>query len=321
MSEETPHTDDAYPADQFRVLTLDGGGAKGVYTLGLLREFEATLDVPLWKFFNAIYGTSTGSIIASLLSLGHTAAESLELYLKHVPTILKPILPKRRSRALATVADELFGESRFTDFKTFVGIVATNWTLERPLIFKSSVEAAYGMKATFAPGFGCKISEAVQASSSASPFFAKFEIDLGTAGKVEARDGGFAANNPSLFAITDALKAFKKTPSQVRLLSLGVGHYPRPKRSVIMRLLEWCVDRIPSAHLLQKTLSVNANTTEQLVSFLCDSVPHVRVSDRFETPDLATDFLEYRTHKLELLKQKGRDSFGKYETSIKALFT
>jgi predicted acylesterase/phospholipase RssA len=48
-----------------RVLSLDGGGAKGFYTLGVLREIEA-----LWQSFDLIFGTSTGSIIAALLALG-----------------------------------------------------------------------------------------------------------------------------------------------------------------------------------------------------------------------------------------------------------
>src|SRR5581483_10516494 len=158
-------------------------------------------------------------------------------------------------KALAKVADKLFGKRDFEDFKTFVGIVATNWTLERPLIFKSSVDAAHGLKKSFKPGWGATISTAVQASCCASPFFKAKVVDLGNMGPVEARDGGFAANNPSLFAITDALKSFKHPPKNVRLLTLGVGHYPAAFR--------WwnCLGWFPSAQLLQKTLSVNANTT------------------------------------------------------------
>ncbi len=303
--------------EKFNILCLDGGGAKGVYTLGFLRELESSAGMPLTKLFDAIYGTSTGAIIAALLGLGHTSDEALNLYLEHVPTILKPKLPSAKSKALKAVGDSLFGERRFHDFQTFIGIVATNWTAERPLIFKSSVEAAHGLKASFEPGFGCTISEAVQASCSASPFFNACVLNLGKAGTVECRDGGFAANNPSLFAITDALKSFRRTPEQIRLLSLGVGHYPEPKRPAWYKVIQ----RIPSAHLLQKTLSVNANTTEQVVNFLCDTVPHLRVSDRFESPELATDFLEARREKLNLLIQKGRDSFGKAEQDLRNLFT
>jgi uncharacterized protein len=67
-----------------RVLSLDGGGAKGFYTLGVLREIEA-----LWQSFDLIFGTSTGSIIAALLALGHSVEEIHKLYKDHVPTIMR----------------------------------------------------------------------------------------------------------------------------------------------------------------------------------------------------------------------------------------
>ena len=72
----------------FKILCLDGGGAKGVYTLGFLKELEAVVKAPLGGYFDAIYGTSTGSIIAALLGLGHPTEDVLKLYLKHVPEIL-----------------------------------------------------------------------------------------------------------------------------------------------------------------------------------------------------------------------------------------
>jgi len=298
----------------FNVLTLDGGGAKGVYTLGILQELEAAVNKPLCQFFDAIYGTSTGAIIAALLGIGATTEDALALYMKYVPTILKPLRASGRSTALARTADELFGERTFEDFQTFIGIVATNWTLERPLIFKSSIEAAHGLKATFVPGFGATISTAIQASCCASPFFEERTINLGVAGNVEARDGGFSANNPSLFAITDALKSFKHKAGDIRLLTLGVGHYPEKRR--------WWgfLTKTGFGHLLQKTLSVNANTTETLIRFLCDDIKHLRISERFEHPELATDFLECRKNKLEQLILRGRESFGKDEAKVRDLF-
>jgi hypothetical protein len=45
----------------FRILSLDGGGAKGFYTLGVLKEIEGVLKCPLYQCFDLIFGTSTGS--------------------------------------------------------------------------------------------------------------------------------------------------------------------------------------------------------------------------------------------------------------------
>lgn len=57
--------------DVCRILALDGGGAKGFYTLGVLEEIEGMLKCPLYKRFDLVFGTSTGAIIASLIALGY----------------------------------------------------------------------------------------------------------------------------------------------------------------------------------------------------------------------------------------------------------
>jgi patatin-like phospholipase/acyl hydrolase len=76
------------PRDElYRILSLDGGGAKGFYTLGVLREIEAMAKGPLHESFDLIFGTSTGSIIAALIALGTPVAEISDLYEKYVPKI------------------------------------------------------------------------------------------------------------------------------------------------------------------------------------------------------------------------------------------
>ena len=296
----------------YRILCLDGGGAKGFYTLGFLRELEASLGVLLSVHFHAIYGTSTGAIIASLLALGKSAVETLALYEKNVPSILGAWGAANKTAKLKLVADQLYKGVQWSDFKTRIGIVATNWTREKPLIFKNQIDAAYGMKATFLPGFGCTVADAVRASCSATPFFEPCILDLKNDGKIEARDGGFCANNPSLFAASDALNPFGIPPKDIRLLSLGVGHYPEPKRSWIGRKIR----KLPPVHILQKTLNVSANTTEIQTKLLLPQVPHIRVSDRYESPELAMDFLESDVGRLNLLVQKGRESFAARENEI-----
>jgi uncharacterized protein len=47
----------------FRVLSLDGSGAKGFYTLGALMEVEALVGRRLCEKFDLIYGTSTGELV------------------------------------------------------------------------------------------------------------------------------------------------------------------------------------------------------------------------------------------------------------------
>lgn len=72
-----------------RILSLDGGGLKGIVTLGFLAEIEALLakrhgngkKFRLAHYFDLIAGTSTGAIIAAALAKGMTVAEVTEYYM------------------------------------------------------------------------------------------------------------------------------------------------------------------------------------------------------------------------------------------------
>ena len=126
---------DADPTQPFRVLTLDGGGAKGFYTLGVLKEVEALVGTRLHERFDLIFGTSTGSIIAALLCLGKSVDEIEGLYRTHVVGVMRAWMPWSKSQALSRLANAVFGNARFDEMRTRIGIVATNWRDERPYIF------------------------------------------------------------------------------------------------------------------------------------------------------------------------------------------
>src|SRR6185436_18000622 len=87
-----------------RVLSLDGGGAKGFYTLGVLKELESMLGPPLYRSFDLIFGTSTGAIIAALLALGYEVDDIHRLYREHVPSIMRQRTAHGKSAALARLA-------------------------------------------------------------------------------------------------------------------------------------------------------------------------------------------------------------------------
>lgn len=302
-----------------RVLSLDGGGAKGFYTLGILEELEALLGgQPLWNRFDLIFGTSTGGIIGALIALGRSMADIHALYKKHVPAVMHPKNAKAKSAALEKLSKEIFPTETFKDVKTGVGIVATRWDFERPMIFKGSVEQAHGQTSTFVPGFGCTIADAVRASCSAYPYFERPILTTDKGERIELFDGGYSANNPTLFAIADAIIALKHSPRAVRVVSLGVGVYPEPKRmtSWLKALAKPLID----VQLIQKTLNVNTTSMEQLTNiFFKNEIPIVRINDTFHQPEMATDFLEFDMVKLDMLHQRGRQSFSKHEAEIKTL--
>ncbi|HVZ98751.1 MAG TPA: patatin-like phospholipase family protein [Caulobacterales bacterium] len=107
-----------------RMLALDGGGVKGVLTLGMLQALEAELrrragsnDFRLCDYYDLIGGTSTGAIIATGLALGLSVDELIELYMKLGPEVFGK-----------TAGDGIFLQSKFDSHKlrrALAGVMAT----------------------------------------------------------------------------------------------------------------------------------------------------------------------------------------------------
>ena len=300
----------------FRVLSLDGGGAKGFYTLGILREIEAMIGCRLCERFDLIYGTSTGSIIGSMLGLGKSVNEIIALYQDHVPSVMKQTAADARTTALTALQKTIFADAKFDDMKTHVGVVAAKWIIHEPMIFKTDITQAFGMKDSFVPGFGVRVGDAVQASCSAYPYFERKTVVTAKADNIELIDGGFCANNPTLYAVGDALVSMKNDPAQVRVVSLGCGSYPAPPGKW------WTIghwkEKTPGVQLLQKTLEINTASMERLRTLLYGHVPTVRINQAFSEPAMATDLFEHNLVKLNILTQRGTDSFAKNEATLKA---
>ncbi|MBX5160567.1 patatin-like phospholipase family protein [Rhizobium sp. NZLR8] len=299
----------------YRILSLDGGGAKGFYTLGVLAEIEGLIGCSLCEKFDLVFGTSTGAIIAAMISLGMSVDEIHKHYKAFVPEVMRLKKPAAKSAKLAELSEAIFKDAKFDAVKIAVGIVTTNWVIERPMIFKGSVEQAHGRKGTFLPGFGVTIGDAVQASCSAVPFFSPKTVTKGNGDEVQLVDGGYCANNPTLYAIADATRALNIAHKDLRVVSVGVGVYPSPKPP-LFSIMYWA-KYLQSVMLLQKTLEINTQSMDQLRVIMFKDVPTIRISDTFEQPEMATDLFEHDLKKLNILRQRGRESFAKNETLLR----
>ena len=70
-----------------RILSIDGGGIRGIYPATILAEIEKHLPEPLYKYFDLIAGTSTGGIVALAIGLGFKATEIVGFYETYGPKI------------------------------------------------------------------------------------------------------------------------------------------------------------------------------------------------------------------------------------------
>jgi hypothetical protein len=158
------------------------------------------------------------------------------------------------------------------------------------------VKQAHGRYSTFQPGFGCTIAEAVIASSAAFPFFERAKVVTSNQGEPELIDGGFVANNPTLLAIADAVKAYKIEKENIKVLSLGTGIFKEPQPKIFYRIL----------------------FSFRLILF--PDIPCVRINEAYPQKDFETDLLESDPDKLKKLNVLGRESFAKHESALKNLF-
>jgi patatin-like phospholipase/acyl hydrolase len=302
--------------EKFNILVLDGGGSKGVYTLGILNELEKKLGSTLDNHFNLIYGTSTGSIIAALLALGKPVKEIKKLYFELIPEIMSQRNKTKKSKKLNELGNKIFGDLMFTDFKTDVGIVALNYDTQNPLIFKSNINQAHGMQQSFLPGFGCTISAAIQASSSAFPIFDFKIINTKNQGQINAIDGGFIANNSTLFALIDADKTFKIQKENIKVISIGTGKFvEKPMKGFVKYLKYFKITKFIERILLSST-----NTNVILSKLLYKDIEIVRVNDTFNEPEYGTNMTEKNINKLEKLYQLGRTSYANKEKELNNIF-
>lgn len=300
----------------YKILSLDGGGSKGVYTIGVLYELEKKLGGKIFEHFDLIYGTSTGSIIGALLALGESVGQIKSHYFDLIPDIMGKWFNSTRSKCLIKHAKEIFGDQNFDAFKVNIGIVATNNDKQQPLIFKNDLKFAHGLKGSFEPGFGCTIYEAILASCAAYPIFNKVKLKISNQGEVVLLDGGFVANNPTLFALTDAHAALGEDQSDIKVLSIGVGRYQEKPISLKTELLS----HFEFGKLVSTILNTSSITNELLSKLLFSKTEIIRINETYIDKKYETNMVESDLKKLDALYYLGRKSFANFEKDYEKVF-
>ena len=168
-----------------RILALDGGGLRGVLTLGMLREIETILraqhgDVPdfrLAHYFDLIAGTSTGAIIAAALALGMTVDEVHAHYMALGKFVFKRTLTRWGALRAKFDADKVkealigvYGERRIdsADFCTGLLVISKRLDTGSPWPITNNPNAKYfsaGTQATTIPNREYPLWQVVRAST------------------------------------------------------------------------------------------------------------------------------------------------------------
>ncbi len=240
-----------WPKDRtFRILSLDGGGIRGLYTAELLKHCEKKfgLGEPIARYFDMIAGTSTGGIIALGLGLGIPTREILNFYHNYGRKIFPPlpvgcfgqilqclkwlIRTKLDHEELENALKLRFNDHLFGESITRLVIPAFMMPKTEIVVFKTDHHEDFA-KDHLTPMWK------VARSTSAAPTYLKgHEHD--ESGHIFI-DGGVWANNPVMIAIVDALTTYDLNPEQIEVFSIGTGNMPfeLSSPSVLSGLFSW----------------------------------------------------------------------------------
>lgn len=230
--------------NKFKILSIDGGGIKGVFPAFYLALIEQDLakredgKTKIKDHFNLITGTSTGGIIALALSLGVPAKEIYDLYLQNA----KNIFGNKRSFFFGQIIKsaherdflenlvrnkfkEYFNEEdpRIKDCLTHVAIPIYDLIKGNPSVIKSPYHPNL-KRDLHIPAY-----KVAMATSAAPTYFDPYSSDYIDLEGMERPfknkvDGGVMANNPTIIGLLEATKSFGKNLKDLEILSLGTGY-------------------------------------------------------------------------------------------------
>jgi hypothetical protein len=224
-----------------RLLALDGGGIRGVLTLGVLRAIEQMVGQRLGLYFDYIAGTSTGAIIAASLARGMSVDEVEQFYRDAGPDMFeKSRFVKRlnslyRNGPLEQKLKDVFGEKtdlKPSALKTLLLVVTRNVTTDSPWPISSNPEAKYNALAREDCNLCIPLWKIVRASTAAPIYFPPEVVELVPGNEKKTFvfvDGGVTPyNNPAFllyrFATDPAYRLQWPTGERnMLLISVGTG--------------------------------------------------------------------------------------------------
>lgn len=215
----------------FQILSLSGGGYRGLFTAEVLAHLEKQAGKPIGQCFDLIAGTSIGGIIALGLGLGHSAEEIRDAFLADGLKIFppRPEPPKEGIRAKIALYRAVVGGPRYDGTvlrKTVEKIVGAETLLgeARTRLLIPAINMTEGrvqmFKTPHAPSLRIdqhrKAADIAMATSAAPIYF-----PLAKVGESLFADGGLVANSPDACAVHEAIHFAGQQKDHIRILSIG----------------------------------------------------------------------------------------------------
>ena len=234
-----------------KILTLDGGGIRGMITVEILKEIETLLRTELKQdnnfvladYFDYISGTSTGAIIAACLSLGWSVDKIRKFYINSgekmfdKASFFKKLKYSYEDKELKKLLQQEFGKKTTLGspkLKTLLMMVMRNATTDSPWPVSNNPGARYNNKQRDDCNLNLPLWQLIRASTAAPTFFPPEKITLGKNKKYPFVfvDGGITMyNNPSFHTFLMSTLGpynlgWKTGADNMLIISLGTGTCP-----------------------------------------------------------------------------------------------
>lgn len=229
-------------AKLYRILSLDGGGIRGLMTAIRLKRLEDELGKPLHQHFDLIAGTSTGAILACGISKGIDVDRIIELYVDRGREVFPARASRWWSRATRLVSEGISAPKYDGEGlnKVLKGVFRT--TMFGTLKIKPTLITTYDVLGREARVFKndrpeyntLRVWELCRASAAAPAYFPAHVMQVQGV-ELPLIDGGVVANNPTACAIAEGIRINSDPdnpdPRQIKdfvVASFGTGEATRP---------------------------------------------------------------------------------------------
>lgn len=279
----------------FKVLSIDGGGIKGLFSAQVLSEIER-VNGSLVEHFDLLCGTSTGGLIALALASGKSASEIRDFYREWGPKIFpgrnliyrflrkRGILisnSKNIDTNLRSAVAEIIGQKRMRESNSYLCIPTLNLINSAPYVYKTDHDIALDRDSNV-------LMSDVALATSAAPFYfpvAGAEHIPGAA----FVDGGLWANNPTLIGLIEASRFFVgegKPYDELAIFSLAsiapaAGRVAGGRRKLNLVL--------STGEIFNATLESQQKATELAVRFLIPAMKFPVYYLRIPSPSVSVE--------------------------------
>ena len=218
-----------------KILSIDGGGIRGIIPAMLLMAIEERTDRTVASLFDLVAGTSTGGIISLMLNRDggngapkYRAADVLDLYVQRGTDIFPRSFWQGVSSAAGLTEEKYPAEPLEAILKEYLGDALLEKALTKVLVSSYEIEtrSPFFFKSWREETKSVLMRQAARATSAAPTYFQPALMMVGDK-KLALIDGGVFVNNPAMSAYAEARRLF---PDERDLLvvSLGTGQLIRP---------------------------------------------------------------------------------------------